>query len=1096
MYKSKVIHSAGFIVLLLSLLTLQGAAQQFSATYNFSGVNTTSGRTDPTPVPVAEGLVFSSFQAIGEAPAPSANPNAGGRFSFTGWPAGATNGTDVFTGTINTGQYYQVTVSPQLNYRMSLDSITFTLQRSGTGIRQYAVRSDRDNFAANLAAVIEPANANLQVVNDNVLQVSDAATTLQDGSKIILSGMNDLEGPVTFRFYGWNAEAAGGTFSIDNVKFSGSATLAAGAPSLSTSVSSILFPATNIQTASGAITFTLQGENLAGPVNIAASGPFTISASQNTGYVTALVLNAADIAGGKNLFVKFSPVAPGSFSDSIVFSSAGAVPVKILLSGDGIDPSRLSFDFNNCSVLGAPGSGFITYSVTGAQQWACSNFGFGSNGVDVNGFSGSAQENEDWLISPPLQIGALNLPVLSFQSRGEFSGPSLQLLISTNYSGSGNPANATWTDMQANFPPANNTWTLTDGGNLSAYKSFPAVYIAFRYTSSPQLGAARWNIDNISITDRSTLLTVNPAGINFGEVSAGSSSPAAEVDVQAIGFGNITLTAPLGYQLSADNTTFSGQVQIAQASAEAGTSVYVRFSPLTKEIRRSGLIRITGTGLDSSLVQLTGSSYPSAETFDVAAYNLSFFGSNPTNNPTQQKIQTQINNIASVLEHIKMDVVAIEEMSNDTALTNLVNVVGGYSTVMSHRWSYSFEGPDPDFPPQKVGFIYNTSTMKLIESRVMFEGLYDSARYRQTNKLDDYPTGTASSFWSSGRLPFMATFDATINGVTKRVRLIVIHGKSASDAESYNRRVYDVKVLKDSLDAYYSNDNIILLGDYNDRVTGSIMTGAQSPFKPFADDTQDYSLLTLPLDQAGQVSFLGGSGLIDHIIISNELKDLNIINSTEIEDPRLYISGYNATTASDHLPVFTRFNLSAAAGPLPVTISRFTGRIEDKTVLLTWTTTQETNNSHFIIERSADGNTYEAIGRVTGSGNRSVPMNYRYTDAQPLESNYYRLKQVDYDGKSKSSKVVRVILRSAKKKTLHIYPNPVSSQMELEVDSPGSDYLARVTSADGRPLLQARGDIDQVKQQINGSLVKLEAGIYILELVNSNERYTVRFIKK
>jgi hypothetical protein len=241
---------------------------------------------------------------------------------------------------------------------------------------------------------------------------------------------------------------------------------------------------------------------------------------------------------------------------------------------------------------------------------------------------------------------------------------------------------------------------------------------------------------------------------------------------------------------------------------------------------------------------------------------------------------------------------------------------------------------------------------------------------------------------------------------------------------------------------------------------------------------------------------LGGSGLIDHIVISNELKDQSIINSTEIEDPRLYISGYNATTASDHLPVFTRFNLAAAAGPLPVRLSRFTGRLEDKTVLLTWTTALETNNSHFVIERSLDGNTYVPIGRVTGSGNRSVPVNYQFTDAQPLESNYYRLRQVDYDGKSNVSKVVRVILRSVKTKTLHIYPNPVSSQMEIEVDSPGSNYLAQVTSADGRPLLQARGDIEQVKQQINGSLVKLVAGIYILELVNSNERYTVRFIKK
>src|SRR5678810_1374328 len=111
---------------------------------------------------------------------------------------------------------------------------------------------------------------------------------------------------------------------------------------------------------------------------------------------------------------------------------------------------------------------------------------------------------------------------------------------------------------------------------------------------------------------------------------------------------------------------------------------------------------------------------------------------------------------------IRDSVIGIEEMSNNAALGQLVATLPGYDSVVSTRWSYSFNPPDPDFPPQKIGFIYNTSTMSLSVDeppRVMFESLYDSARLNLPNhRLTDYPTGTPSSFWASGRLPFMATF--------------------------------------------------------------------------------------------------------------------------------------------------------------------------------------------------------------------------------------------------------------------------------------------------------------------------------------------------
>ncbi|MDB5192656.1 MAG: hypothetical protein JWQ96_2219, partial [Segetibacter sp.] len=1005
----KILQTPLFVLLVIT--SLKSYSQSFTATYEFTNANTTSGRTDPTPVPTAAGLTFGSFTAVAPAGNPNVlgnNPNATGRFSFVGWPTGATNGSNTFTGSINTGQYYEVTITPQTYYTVNLDSITFTIQRSGTGIRQYSVRSSADGFAANLPAVIEPATPNLQVVAGNIFQVSDASTVAENGSKIVLAGLpafTNFSTPVTFRFYGWNAEGAGGTFSIDNVKIWGATALSPTAPNITTSTTSIQFPATAFNSTSQPKTYTIHGNNLTGPVTITTTAPFSVSADNIT-YSTSIDVPEAEISSAKTIYVKFRPVAAGTFISTITHNSPSAAIRTINVSGDGIDPANLEFNFNTCSTGGTPGSGFTSYSVTGAQAWSCTNFGQSSTkGVDMNGFSGSTQENEDWLISPPLAISALNLPIFRFYSRAQFSGPSLQLLVSINYDGSSNPNTATWTELEGNFPQANNIWTFSDGIDLSAYKSAPTLYIAFRYTSSVELGSSRWTIDDVDITNRTQLLSVSPLLLNFGEAPVGTNTAGLPFNVKAIGYGDITLAAPSHYQLSFDSTTYSTTLMIPAATAAAGTKLFARLSPTAKILKTEGPIRFTATGLDSNRIMLSGTSFPRAETFDAGGYNLSFFGSTPTNNPTLEKITTQVANIATVFNRLKLDVTGISEVSNDLGIDSLVKKVPNSRAILSPRYSGSYFAPqDPNFPPQKIGFLFDTTTMKLVEARVMFEGLYDSARTTHPALLPNYPTGTPSSFWASGRLPYMGTFDANINGIIKRVRVIVIHAKSATTAEDYNRRLYDAKVLKDTLDAFYKNDNVVIVGDYNDRLISSIYTGStNSPYKPFIADNTSYTGLTVPLDSAGRTSFIGGSGLIDHIIITNPLSLFYVSNSTDIEDPRSYISGYNATTASDHLPVYARFSFSSA---LPITLINFDAEPRGNDVLVTWSTATEINNKHFLIERSADGRNFTAIATINSQGNYTRTNNYQFVDAAPLKgTSYYRIRQVDNDDKFTFSKI-------------------------------------------------------------------------------------------
>jgi len=704
------------------------------------------------------------------------------------------------------------------------------------------------------------------------------------------------------------------------------------AKTISLSTVAINFTTTSIGLSNTSSYTIVSQTNLDQPITISATAPYTISIDNNI-FSSDLLIAPAD-AFNKTIHVKFSPITAGVYPGTITHSSDGAVPKIINLSGEGIDPSSLGFNFNTCTVSSIPGSGFLSINVSGAQKWGCSQYGRNSsNGVDINGFSGgAAQANDAWLISPALNLnGIVNIPVLSFYSRGEFSGPKLQLFVSTTYSGNGVPNISNWTELTtANFPTppgnATTTWTLSDNIDLSDYKAAPVVYIAFRYTSSSVLGAARWSVDDIAITDQSTLLTVSPVELSFGEVSVGANSVSQPVSLTAIGSNDLTVTPPSGYQISTNNSLFTTDpIIIDQTVAAAGTTLYVRFSPVVKALKVEGNINVSATGLDKNVVALRGSSFPKSETFDVACYNISFFGAGSTNSATPEQIATQVANISTVMQRLNMDVIGIEEMSNDAALAQLVTNLPGYASVVSNRWSYSFAPPDPDFPPQKIGFIYNTATMTLSSEeppRVMFESLYDSARQNLPNhRLTDYPTGNPSSFWASGRLPYMATFNATIDGVTQKIRVVVIHAKSGGDADGYIRRQYDVKLLKDSLDYFYPNDKVILIGDYNDRMVTSIFTGHPSSYQPYVNDNINYNILTYPLDQAGRTSFPSSNGLIDHVTITSELNSEYISNSTDIEDPRAYIANYNSVTGSDHLPVYSRFQFCKLTCPANITVS-------------------------------------------------------------------------------------------------------------------------------------------------------------------------------
>lgn len=123
---------------------------------------------------------------------------------------------------------------------------------------------------------------------------------------------------------------------------------------------------------------------------------------------------------------------------------------------------------------------------------------------------------------------------------------------------------------------------------------------------------------------------------------------------------------------------------------------------------------------------------------------------------------------------------------------------------------------------------------------------------------------------------------------------------------------------------------------------------------------------------------------------------------------------------------FSDLTATGDGAPLPVTLVDFNAKRVDKVIELDWATASEQNNSHFIIEKIVSNNQFTAIGKVDGAGNSLVLLNYQFTDQNPLYGyNYYRLRQVDFDGKYSLSPVVSVNYNFEKQ--LSVYPNPVNT---------------------------------------------------------------------
>ncbi|HYK57165.1 MAG TPA: T9SS type A sorting domain-containing protein, partial [Flavisolibacter sp.] len=139
---------------------------------------------------------------------------------------------------------------------------------------------------------------------------------------------------------------------------------------------------------------------------------------------------------------------------------------------------------------------------------------------------------------------------------------------------------------------------------------------------------------------------------------------------------------------------------------------------------------------------------------------------------------------------------------------------------------------------------------------------------------------------------------------------------------------------------------------------------------------------------------------------------------------------------------------------LPLQLLNFKGALQNNAAFLQWETTNETNTSHFVVERSIDGNNFSNIGTVTAAGNSMGALKYDYTDygaaLQSSSTLYYRLKMVDLNGTFTYSKVITITLKPSSY-TVALYPNPIHDVLKVRLTlSKAEQVQILVTDMNGR----------------------------------------------
>lgn len=255
----------------------------------------------------------------------------------------------------------------------------------------------------------------------------------------------------------------------------------------------------------------------------------------------------------------------------------------------------------------------------------------------------------------------------------------------------------------------------------------------------------------------------------------------------------------------------------------------------------------------------------------------------------------------------------------------------------------------------------------------------------------------------------------------------------------------NVKLFIDGNQDGSGTDNLPFIS-YSSTIGGRVATGA-GYFNGIIDEVRIWNIArTVAEIQSTMSQELTGSesGLIAYYNFNQGIAGGNNAGVTTLID--VTSNGFDGTLNGFSLTGPTS-NWVGSTVPFPVELIHFSLSKERSHLDLTWATASELNNVGFEVQKSVDGNIWQQVGFVQGQGTSREITEYQYQDAEPfIGTNYYRLKQIDFDGAFTYSEV-REIEYAEADPDIHLYPNPSSGTFTLRLDNP-QQLPTRITLID------------------------------------------------
>lgn len=188
--------------------------------------------------------------------------------------------------------------------------------------------------------------------------------------------------------------------------------------------------------------------------------------------------------------------------------------------------------------------------------------------------------------------------------------------------------------------------------------------------------------------------------------------------------------------------------------------------------------------------------------------------------------------------------------------------------------------------------------------------------------------------------------------------------------------------------------------------------------------------------------------------------------------------------------------ISVCSSAFPLQLLSFTATLQGRSVGVNWQTANEVNTDYFVVEKSANKSSFTALQKVAAKGSSSLTQTYSISDLQPLQgTSYYRLKQVDKDGKTVYSAVVPVVVTG--NDVIVISPNPVQGTIHVVMQSAANNTLTlQVVDMKGSVLAAQTRAVSIGRNEISIPAASLAKGVYVLRVIDNRSAQSIRFMKE